>query len=218
MKISHACYILSLLPLAICSDVLAETVFDNLNEPLADFGGFYNDTDQIKSGQPFVLGDNHRVNAATLKLTRTGDADGAISVQVWDDNAGLPGASLGTLGTVTAMDIAAEPTDYTFSSPISGLTPNEPHYIVLSTAGTNWNNDKNVVWETTTSDVGRNGAERQVFISVSTMQWHPFDADFPEGGPSFPVYFSTSINTVPEPSTATLFCFAFGCLTAWRRI
>lgn len=193
-----------------CNHVFAETVFDNLAG--SRDSGFWWNAPEERSAQPFVLEDNDTVNSVTIQIGGEGQPNGNLYVEIWDDSgSGTPGKSVGQVGEIDALSVARDTSgvragraDYLFDSPVSGLTPNEPYYVVVSTDGTNWSGTSRVVWGLTTrSGYTRSGFERgaerpgeALAIAPPTVaDWHTIN-NFPTGGPSYRVFHFMSVDAI----------------------
>ena len=186
----------ALLTLMFCNHhhVCAETIFNNFGERLEGA----HPLNLSVTAQPFLLGNHDTLNSVTLGIGGKGNPNGDIHVEIWDDSgSGMPGEFRGTMGAITPildMSLNRESESIVFDSPVSGLEPNEPYYIVVSTDGTNWNNSNDVRWGAT-KVTGAAGAGEGM-ATLSTGEWHTIrDQPFPPG-PPFPVYFFASIDAV----------------------
>lgn len=198
--------ILSLL-LATGRTVSAEAVFNSLDSPFA--GGFWPDDPAQLVAQPFVLGNNDAVTSATVGMGGNGAPTGTIYLEIWNDSgSGTPGQSMGLLGSidVSTVNTSGGGGDHTVNSPVSGLTPNEVHYLVMSYEDIFMDNGNHAIWggteRTSQLAAANNGAAEGMVTGVGTQDWYTMQA-YP-GGPPFPVYHFASIEAVPEPSATAL--------------
>ena len=194
-----------------------QAVFDNLEEPhsVHDLAGFVGHaSDQSMAAQPFELGDHDSVISATLALVRDGDPIGTMHVDLYgEDKNGNPSVSLGRLGSIEASEVdpytglssELPPTNYLFDAPVTGLTPNQQYFIVLSREGsTNWQpgdlpGGVRILWSATDQQAGSNDAASPVAtIPPEVPEWRLIheDSDLPGGGPPYPVWFHTRVDAV----------------------
>jgi len=194
-----------LIVVSLSSSALGETVFDNLTAPL-NAGVWYNAQTDEMSAQPFGLGSNHSVSSVTLKLRRNGTPDGSYHVDIFDDSSGVPGASVGRIGSIDPLSITEVDggADYVFDSPIGGLTPDQTYHVVVSHDGTTWTDANRVSWYMT-METGAAGAGEALAIQPPAVpDWNNVNG-FPTGGPPFSVWHNTQVTAVPEPSGSMIF-------------
>ncbi|MCH8042581.1 MAG: PEP-CTERM sorting domain-containing protein [Planctomycetes bacterium] len=200
--------------------VSAETVFSTIDQPFR--GGFFPDAPDQKMAQQFLLGDNETVTSASITMHREGSPTGTIHLEIWDDSgSGTPGEPLGLLGSIDIPDISASESGgiLAVDSPVSGLTPNETYYLVMSFEGISFDGANHAAWggaERTAERAAANGGvEEGMLTTLGTGDWVTYQEY--GGGPPFLVYNLASVEAVPEPSAAVL--SLIGCLSmlAWRR-
>lgn len=177
--------------------------------------------------QQFNLGNSIGVEEATLSLFGGQDSDvdfgmptGEISVEVWEDEGGLPSFGVGTLGT---LDLEANPIVSlisqleTFDNPVLGLNANEPYWIVLSYEQANVDFDNSIGWNTVSSAVGTNGAAKGLASRDSGETWDVISEALESETLN---YFQMSVEgvQVPEPSTVLGTIFVLGVAATAKRL
>lgn len=190
----HSALLIALLSTGISH---AATVVSNLQEPPTSSTVFFNSTWLASS----FTTDNqsYNLNSATLALDAPIGPAG-VTIQVYADAAGLPGSSLGSLGTQSISSSG----DKTFTSSGLSLSPNTSYWLVASA-------DNLAVWFGTTS-------------TAQTGSWSIGDVGQTsnDSGTTWPTSsvvgrFSIDATAVPEPGTVALSALLLGGLAARRR-
>ena len=110
-----------------------ELVFDNLRtRPInnlfleGDSGDFM--------AQQFPIGNNTAISEVSMVLSRTGQPDGVLHVEIWDDSGeATPGSQIVRIATIEDLD--SVPTTrrlFSFDTRITGLVAEQPYYVVLN--------------------------------------------------------------------------------------
>ncbi len=110
--------------------------------------------------QPFLTGSSDNVHSVTFSTgILKGSPGGFYTIEIWDDNGeGLPGKSVGTLGTLD-IDTLSDPwQDVTVSGLVTGLETESTYFVVQVHRDIEITNDDAPIFRTTESITGTNGA------------------------------------------------------------
>ena len=221
-RIVVSCFIFGFLP---CTNALGQTtLFDNLDNLIAD--DFWIDAlgPDRRWAQQFLMGDHTTVDSVTLQLQRTGDAPtGSVGVELWQDdgnNHPLPVgdasakiADIGTVADVTVLPIGSF-ADVTFDNLNLNIEPNNPYWIVLNYSGLSGLGEpgNSVGWGVAVDDdnipaeivppgydafAGTNGAAFANLYRDANPDW--IDAPTAFGGGANAVFFTMAVEALPLP-------------------
>lgn len=209
--------LLLLVPFFHCNQLAAEVVYDNLAIPHAN--GFWGGaTAEQWVGQQFLLGSNHAVTEVTVEVIRDGSPTGRIAVELWDDSgSGTPGEVVGTVGAIEDLSLIPNaPTQLTFDDAVTGLTPHEPYYVVLSYVEATGTFRDSISWLISDGAPGAPMGDVMVgqATQVGTTNWV---SAFPPGFGFPPRFFKMSVTAVPEPQSFVLAAIGIGALVLSRR-
>ena len=85
----------------------------------------------------FYTGETDNVSTAAVTMKRTGTPGGQLVFEIWDsDKDGLPGASVGTLGSVNTDSLPTELEMVTVRGEVTGLAQMTRYFLVVRNEGT----------------------------------------------------------------------------------
>jgi hypothetical protein len=107
---------------------------------------------------------------ARLKVwvNTSGSPTNELSCEIYSDNSGEPGSSIGTASNTLTGYLSSEEQEYTFSTPIS-LSATWRYWIVLKSSGVDASNYFNVHFDNT-------GTEEMNYTDADPVSWAEYDA------------------------------------------
>ena len=106
-------------------------IFDNLIVKEESVSGLRGDSGDLFA-QQFLLGDHTTITQVAVEMSGVGSPLGPITLELWNDSGlGDPGVAIAVISSLDEQ-IPFSQTTLTFDINITGLTANEPHYVVLS--------------------------------------------------------------------------------------
>lgn len=194
----------ALLILAFALSASAETLYDNLALPSDGPGGVLGPRPDGNGdryiAQPFLTDETGKVAMASIIMQRLGTPTGTLYIDIFDENGGMPGASVGRMGSFEMTTLPFEPTVLNFNGDFS-LNPESTYYLVADSIDVDIPNRENSFrFGMRTPDEGTNGAGRTlVTTGGDDTNWLAIGDLLPGAN-----YMRMSVNTVPEPCGASL--------------
>jgi len=200
--------ILTALTAAASGSASANTVVSNLGEAggaSVSVGPFSSNTQGDPLAQAFstpTTGPGWTLNSLTFTLDALGSGAGGLTVELYSDNAGIPGTSLATLsGTSPSVTGFA---NYTFTTTSTVTLATNTTYFAVLTAPSPTSTDKYRWRQTTTGQTGDPGWA----IADSSYYYNSGSVWTQDTGT--PNYIAVDASAVPEPSTVLLVLAAAG--------
>ncbi len=199
------------------ADVRAGVLYDNtFLPPQPPFGPRLDPGDRF-GAQPFFTDDSGNVSSVTLALQAVGSPVGQLLVDIWDDDGtGVPGSSVGTVGSIDVSGLMTPGGLITVDGLVSGLALNTSYFVVLDAIGVAIDVDNSFRFGVVGPDDGTNGAAK--FLVRVGADWEVLD-DLLGPGPGGvrANYLRMAATSVAEPASAALVLLGFVVTACLRR-
>lgn len=182
-------------------------LYDNTSIPFGEIiiGPRFGPGEDARIAQPFLSNGATKVSSVSIGLQRLGLPSGTVRVEIWDDDgSGVPGALVGTVGTLGAMSLSTEAEFVVFDDPVFGLAMDSSYFVVLDASEVVIPDlDNTFRFADATSDFGTNGAGK-LLAEVGT-EWLVLDDLLGPGpGGRRANFLQMSVASVPQPPTMLL--------------
>ena len=182
--------------------------------------------------QQFMLGEETTIKQIELGVSGFGNPIGEIKLELWSDIDDLPGERLAEIGSLQqlisfdqSLTIPSSRDDtLVIDTVFSGLSPNQPYYIVLSFADVEATFLRDsAAWYFSINRQETINARSALIMSESfnnrpvTEGWYALDEILWVNPRPISTYFMMRVVTVPDPSGAALATLAIALSQACRR-
>lgn len=164
--------------------------YDNLGQqPVA--GPKFDPGDRFIA-QPFQTGPQEVVSSVIVNLYRNGSPTGLMNLEIWDDDAGIPGALVESVGSINTANLPGSPGYVAFDTSIE-LSPNSTYHLLLDSGSVPSSSSNSFRFGVATTDSGTNGAGKLLYQIPSQGRWVTVDSVLPCNGSSCANYWQVSV-------------------------
>ena len=151
-------------PLAAQTEIV---LYDNVVIPLDWSEGYvFPEEGDTLLAQQFITGELGLVSSVSFPLGAIDSPSGVARFEIWDDDGGEPGKRVASIGEINPAGLKAITEGgqlVTFDTPVTGLAPNSPYYLVSDVSETNFSAGS-FGFQMATASLGTGGADLCQFL------------------------------------------------------